>query len=303
MIPAVQGEESFVNAAESLKALAEKISSIREENPDIGRVMIPTDSEMLLQIFYHLESTTMKKEDGTLDEEALRAFLENMKTIYGEPVTQEEQENPIGYFSAADGMVSGLDGLRLQAMGLLNQTSKAGAGWIGSVGQLVEILGVNDAFDLDYTEMKSEGKSVYLPYRNVGISSKSNEKELAADFLKVLLGEEVQSTLSTAFPINRKGYEKVLELGEQTYGGDGGGASITMSGDSGNMPSLNMSWPEEEELDKLRSFLEKAEIPASTDDTIWNAVKEQGDKYLNESLSLDEACSNIIQKVNLYLAE
>lgn len=245
----------------------------------------------------------MKKEDGTLDEEALRAFLENMKTIYGEPVTQEEQENPIGYFSAADGMVSGLDGLRLQAMGLLNQTSKAGAGWIGSVGQLVEILGVNDAFDLDYTEMKSEGKSVYLPYRNVGISSKSNEKELAADFLKVLLGEEVQSTLSTAFPINRKGYEKVLELGEQTYGGDGGGVSITMSGDSGNMPSLNMSWPEEEELDKLRSFLEKAEIPASTDDTIWNAVKEQGDKYLNESLSLDEACSNIIQKVNLYLAE
>lgn len=303
LIPAVQGEESFVNAAESLKALAEKISSIREENPDIGRVMIPTDSEMLLQIFYHLESTTMKKEDGTLDEEALRAFLENMKTIYGEPVTQEEQENPIGYFSAADGMVSDLDGLRLQAMGLLNQTSKAGAGWIGSVGQLVEILGVNDAFDLDYTEMKSEGKSVYLPYRNVGISSKSNEKELAADFLKVLLGEEVQSTLSTAFPINRKGYEKVLELGEQTYGGDGGGASITMSGDSGNMPSLNMSWPEEEELDKLRSFLEKAEIPASTDDTIWNAVKEQGDKYLNESLSLDEACSNIIQKVNLYLAE
>ena len=49
--------------------------------------------------------------------------------------------------------------------------------------------------------------------------------------------------------------------------------------------------------------MEKAEIPASTDDTIWNAVKEQGDKYLNEGLSLDETCSNIIRKVNLYLAE
>ena len=117
------------------------------------------------------------------------------------------------------------------------------------------------------------------------------------------MGEEVQSTLSTAFPINQKGYEKTLELGKQTYGGDGGGASITMSDASGSMSSLNMSWPKEEELDKLKSLLEKAEIPASTDDTIWNAVKEQGDKYLNEGLSLDETCSNIIQKVNLYLAE
>ena len=171
------------------------------------------------------------------------------------------------------------------------------------MGQLVEILGVNQAFDLDYAEMKAQGKSVYLPYRNVGISSKSSEKELAADFLKALLGEEVQSTLSTAFPINQKGYEKTLELGKQTYGGDGGGASITMSDASGSMSSLNMSWPKEEELDKLKSLLEKAEIPASTDDTIWNAVKEQGDKYLNEGLSLDETCSNIIRKVNLYLAE
>ncbi len=81
-----------------------------------------------------------------------------MKTIYGEPVTQEEQENSIGYFSAADGVVSDIDGLRLQAMALLSQTSKAGAGWIGSVGQLVEILGVDDAFDLDYAEMKVRGK-------------------------------------------------------------------------------------------------------------------------------------------------
>lgn len=60
-IPAVQGEESLVNAAESLKTLAEEISSIREENPDLGRVMIPTDSEMLLEIFYRLESTDLKK--------------------------------------------------------------------------------------------------------------------------------------------------------------------------------------------------------------------------------------------------
>lgn len=305
LIPAVQGEESLVNAAESMKTLAEQVSSIREENPDIGRVMIPTDSAMLLEIFYDLESAAMKNEDGTLDEEALRAFLENMKNLYGEPVTQEEQENIIGYFSAAEGVVSGLDGLRLQAMGLLSQTSKAGTGWIGSVGQLVEILGVNEALGLDYTEMRSEGKSIYLPYQNAGISSKSSEKELAADFLKVLLGEEVQSSLSTAFPINLKGYEKTLELGKTTYGGNGeeGGASITMSDASGGMSSFSMGWPEEKELDKLRDLLEKAEVPASTDDTIWNAVKEQGEKYLNEDLSLDEACGNIIQKVNLYLAE
>ena len=74
----------------------------------------------------------MRNEDGTLNEEALKAFLENMKKLYGEPITQEEQENTIGYFSAAEGVASNLDGLRLQSMVLLSQQSKAGAGWIGS---------------------------------------------------------------------------------------------------------------------------------------------------------------------------
>ena len=32
------------------------------------------------------------------------------------------------------------------------------------------------------------------------------------------------------------------------------------------------------ELDGLKALLEQAEVPASTDDTIWNAVKEQGEK-------------------------
>ena len=103
------------------------------------------------------------------------------------------------------------------------------------------------------------------------------------------------------------GYEKAMEFAKTTYGGGGddaaGGASITMSDSSGSMSSVNLGWPGEEELDGLKALLEQAEVPASTDDTIWNAVKEQGEKYLNEGLGLDEACSNIIQKVNLYLAE
>ena len=98
-----------------------------------------------------------------------------------------------------------------------------------------------------------------------------------------------------------------MEFAKTTYGGGGddaaGGASITMSDSSGSMSSVNLGWPGEEELDGLKALLEQAELPASTDDTIWNAVKEQGEKYLNEGLVLDEACSNIIQKVNLYLAE
>ena len=118
------------------------------------------------------------------------------------------------------------------------------------MSQLVEILGVNEACGLDYTELKSEGKSVFLPYQSVGISSKSKEKELASDFLKALLGVEVQGTLNAAFPINQKGYEKVMEFAKTTYGGGGddaaGGASITMSDSSGSMSSVNLGWPGEE---------------------------------------------------------
>ena len=128
LLPVVQGDEAVVNAAESMNTLAEQIAEIREENPHTGRIMIPTDSSDFLEIFYNLENAAMRNEDGTLNEEALKAFLENMKKLYGEPITQEEQENTIGYFSAAEGVASNLDGLRLQSMVLLSQQSKAGRG-------------------------------------------------------------------------------------------------------------------------------------------------------------------------------
>ena len=67
------------------------------------------------------------------------------------------------------------------------------------MSQLVEILGVNEACGLDYTELKSEGKSVFLPYQSVGISSKSKEKELASDYasnLSMFLGDGLLQNLT-----------------------------------------------------------------------------------------------------------
>ena len=79
LLPVVQGDEAVVNAAESMNTLAEQIAEIREANPHTGRIMIPTDSSDFLEIFYNLENAAMRNEDGTLNEEALKAFLENMK--------------------------------------------------------------------------------------------------------------------------------------------------------------------------------------------------------------------------------
>ena len=69
------------------------------------------------------------------------------------------------------------------------------------------------------------------------------------------------------------------------------------------MFTMSLLWPDEEQLEELRQMLEAADTPSLTDETIWNVVKEQGEKYLEGSQELEEAVNNIMQKVNLYLAE
>ncbi len=56
--------------------------------------MIPTDSSDFLEIFYNLENAAMRNEDGTLNEEALKAFLENMKNYMGNPSPRKNRKIP-----------------------------------------------------------------------------------------------------------------------------------------------------------------------------------------------------------------
>lgn len=79
-----------------------------------------------------------------------------------------------------------------------------------------------------------------------------------------------------------------------------------MAGEDGGVEErvdFGIEWPTEEEISALKEEAEKLVQPSLSDRVIASAVIESGVKVLEGSLAIDEGCDEIVQKVELYLAE
>ena len=130
------------------------------------------------------------------------------------------------------------------------------------------------------------------------------EKELAAAFLKALLGTDVQKTdLEDGFPVNADAYDMFTQT-DNPDATVGFSASVAEEdGSTSGRVNFSASWPTEEEIVAFKEKIGTLTSPALSDDVIFTAVLEGGVKVLEGDLSLDEGCGEIVQKVELYLAE
>ena len=74
-------------------------------------------------------------------------------------------------------------------------------------------------------------------------------------------------------------------------------------GGTENRINFEITWPSEEELSAMKGRIETLTQPSLSDSVIFDAVIEGGVKVLEGSLTVDEGCDEIVQKVELYLAE
>ena len=81
------------------------------------------------------------------------------------------------------------------------------------------------------------------------------------------------------------------------------GGGISTSDENGNMISLNLVLPAQEEIDKICSIAEKLTTPSTMNQLLQETILEQGYSYLSGEQDLDTTVGNITQKMNLYLAE
>ena len=63
------------------------------------------------------------------------------------------------------------------------------------------------------------------------------------------------------------------------------------------------SWPDGDDVAALKEKVKMLAEPGLSDDMIRTAILESGAKALSGELSVDEGCGEIVQKVDLYLAE
>ncbi len=311
-IPVLIGLADQVAGIGDITGVAGAVKAARETAPNATTVLGTYTAEELLKRLYMLDSHSIITQDG-VDETAVRAFLEQALAVY-----EEEQKNITDAKRQAHndsivwredyGLMDDYNNFTINASGMFEMISREQALLVGKLAgmtdfQMAEGL-VDNKEGMAYEFMGTPKGGLFVPYGIAGISEKSKDKELAAAFLKELMGMNVQKAdLEDGFPVNADAYDTFTKTDnpDSTVG-----FSATVAEEDGSTSDrvdFKASWPTAEEIAALKEKIGMLGQAAVSDDVALTAVLEGGIKVLEGGLSVDEGCDQIVQKIGLYLAE
>ena len=120
------------------------------------------------------------------------------------------------------------------------------------------------------------GGGSYAPKWSVGITSASEQQELARQFIDLLLSAEVQDVyLYDGFPVNSQSLDKMVENAVRVRGSDMG----------------------------LKAMFDRMDTPILVDQVVKEAVQSQLRGLLDGSLTPEAAASAVMESTKLYLME
>ena len=136
----------------------------------------------------------------------------------------------------------------------------------------------------------------YIPKGVLGINKGSQDMELAQEFVRYVLGSQVQgSDLSDGLPVNLKAVD------EWMIDKKGGEYMVAVSGGDGY--ELTGSWPNKEEKTQLFRLAEGADRPIVVDRVLLGIIIDETRGFFDGSLPLEQAAQNAENKANLYFSE
>lgn len=191
----------------------------------------------------------------------------------------------------------------------------------GSGDALLYPMTLNSIYDICKAEMILRGEPVYIGYPvcdadgtviqasdlMLAISSVSEHKDVAWEFISQFLTEEYQLNITSGFPLNKAAFEKKLELGltvEYTMDMEGNMKpvvqdEIIFEGED----SLKIYQITEEEGKTLLRLIEKASIGSAFDNRLHVILLEEVDSYFSGDKTLEEAAGIMQGRAQMYVGE
>ena len=155
----------------------------------------------------------------------------------------------------------------------------------------------------EYKLWNGQASDYYIPVNKISVSSKSAQKEKALEFVKYLFSEEGQQiSKNDGFPVVEKVYDgdDYWNLGEEGTVLASGGGTNNLTGQETN---YEIKVPSADQINEFKKLGKTLTTPILDNGIITSAVCENGVRYLNGEIGLEEAVNAVIQQVNLYLAE
>ncbi|MCM1175529.1 MAG: hypothetical protein NC341_10820 [Blautia sp.] len=308
-IPIAYGKESYVSGMTKLSGIADAMEALRKDVPGKDLLGICSGTG-IMRLFSMLSVPFWKTESGGIDREALEDYLIQVKRIYDAQMDGLSDEAIQEYNDMRDRILEegGCD------IDDDSESNRANLNYIdyfmGQRGIICSSMSGAYEYAALYSIARMEGyednvavplgDGIFYPKTLAGISAVSGNVERAEGFLRLLLGEENQSSLYDGFAVNRAAFDKIRrdDIGEdETYG------SLAMLNEDGQLFKLNVYWPGEEQIGVLRNWIETASVPYIEDTVLEEAVYEAGAAYLQGTKSLEETLDAVEKKAALYIAE
>lgn len=300
-IPAVYGPRELVTRIADLDSLVDAASQALAQNDQAHSLMNGMIPQLVTDTLYDSCSAAWKKADGTLDGEALERFLEAMDKLYAMDAPLREQYADIlrelegqGDFYTP-GEYTGIGGSQdiiMNGMALSAGTLEGMEAWSYA------LAGDDRLEDYALLPLNLQASGVFLPRQLYGVLASSENGEAAKDFVRFVLGEEVQgNALSFGFPVNQAVFDRQIQEDKTVQ------TTFGSSDENGNYISLAARYPSAAERQQLVTWVNDLTTPALTDRTIRSLITAQAAASMKGSCTVQQAVSQALQSLNLYLSE
>lgn len=306
-IPLIQGNKEDVEKAGDIVSMADMLESYQDEYTEMNMPvsLMGAGPDGFLRAFADVNAPAWQKEDGSLDEAAVQEYLEQTGRIYaaGKESMDYIKEMAGGYvYSLSElPLLSNVSG---SVMSLLGGYVKMAAGRLASPEDLANMYSLEQKMgEITHSLWNGQAQNCFIPVQTVGISAKAEQKEAAEKLVEFLFTKEGQGIgRNSGFPVN----EAVYDSEEYWAAGDDQGCLGTSgsgNASTGEYVEMDIVRADEETTKEIQELGKTLTTPSRGNEIILNAIAENGTRYLNGEISLEEAAKGAIQQVNLYLAE
>lgn len=308
-IPLLVGKSSTVSGVTDLASLAD-MAEKQAGQPSVTETVLGTyTAEEVLEKMYLLSADSWLSEEKTIDREKLKEFLTQAKRLYdadqknldsGEKKRHDERIKEYKKYYKDEKKIKQIMQNVSSVFEQLRKTQVVTAGYLTSMMDFQQVTSVNKKIGgQTFQAWNGQGQDLFCPTGTVGIAATSKNTELAKEFVRVLLGKDVQAKdLSDGFPVSADAFKEFTTNPYQD-------SSMTVGGEDkdGNSLQLDMSWPGQTEIEQLKKIIESRKTPVMAQSEWRTEVVSIGAKALTGEKGVEESVEEIVQKISLHLQE
>ena len=317
-VPIVIGRKSDLDKLNNLSDFASLAQDFVKDHKKNENFIESYSLYSLVGDMMYTNSASWFKEDGSLDSDSLKSYLNDIKTIYNavyETLSDKDKsdmDQMKQYYASEDYEMDaswyGSDPsyMAMYIMAGMNRIAYGNMAGTSSLGDLASIMR-KDA-DINYKALPGSVQNVYVPSEIIGINAKSKNIDTAKEFYAFALSADGQKAIDSysGFPVNKERFDASLvdpDAGTEGYDPNESKGSWGMTDEDGNEISVDSYWPTDDQIAQLKNLIDSLDTPSYGDYTILSTILKDSMNAIIGDTSVDDAVEQVVKDIDIYLSE